>query len=387
MLSRSGRNLHIDFFRGLGLLWIFVDHTPGDWFSRVTFSHFGVCDAFELFVLLAGLSAGYAYGLTVQRRGVAVAAGRVLHRSATIYAANLLVFAVLAIEVHLLNPLPVGQSVIDMMDLRSIVSFTLPDTGALLTFNYPAGLVDILPLYVLLFLGLTLVLPLLRFPRRLLALSVALYVATVLFDLQLPGMPAGGSVPAPYFYFNPLAWQVLMILGTVLVVEPSILPMPDPALDMLAVTFVLTGAAVQVSAYLHRHFAISMPGGWLQPVADWMQAALTVDKAKMNLHPLRLANILGWAWLAYRLRPRYEGWLTQPWARPLVLCGQHSLPVFCVGVALAPIGGLWLALRGGLPDQIAYNLAGIGVLAATAALAAALRTRQRRPVVSSTLVT
>ena len=59
---RSGRDLRIDFFRGLALIFIFIDHSPGNALAAMTLHSFGFADAAEVFVLLAGYSATLAYG-------------------------------------------------------------------------------------------------------------------------------------------------------------------------------------------------------------------------------------------------------------------------------------------------------------------------------------
>jgi hypothetical protein len=41
MFIKDRRNISIDFFRGLALLWIFIDHTPGDWLKWITLKHIG----------------------------------------------------------------------------------------------------------------------------------------------------------------------------------------------------------------------------------------------------------------------------------------------------------------------------------------------------------
>ena len=55
------RDLRIDFFRGLALVFIFIDHVPGNDLARFTLRNFGFSDAAEVFVLLAGFSAVLAY--------------------------------------------------------------------------------------------------------------------------------------------------------------------------------------------------------------------------------------------------------------------------------------------------------------------------------------
>ena len=48
------RDVRIDFFRGLALLLIFIDHVPDNPWSFYTLKNFGFADASEVFVLLAG---------------------------------------------------------------------------------------------------------------------------------------------------------------------------------------------------------------------------------------------------------------------------------------------------------------------------------------------
>ena len=50
----------IDFWRGLALVTIYVNHIPGNTFERYTYSQYGISDAAELFVFLAGWSIGIA---------------------------------------------------------------------------------------------------------------------------------------------------------------------------------------------------------------------------------------------------------------------------------------------------------------------------------------
>lgn len=341
MVIKNGRNVYVDFFRGLALWWIFVDHTPEDRLSQATFQRISVCDAFELFVLLAGFSVSYAYGAALFRQGAKAAAEKVLRRAGKIYVANYL-FCVLRGEAAWLQGSGTGRSVLDVLHLNELMNFSMENVGALLTFNYPVSFLNILPLYFELLLGFAIVLPLLRFPRVLLSLSVTLYAATYLLNLHIPGMPVGGEIAPSYPYYNPLAWQVLLVIGSVLVLEPSALPLPHPAWDVSAVAVVLAAFGVQLLVRLTQHgYDVGTTSPW-KPIITWIKNS-TTDSGKIILHPLRLASILAWAWIAYRLAPFYGGWLHHLWARPFILCGRHSLPVFCFGIFLAPLGGVWLA--------------------------------------------
>src|SRR5215471_4095630 len=45
--QRSGRDLRLDLFRGLSLIFIFVDHVPDNVLSYLTLQSFSFCDAAE----------------------------------------------------------------------------------------------------------------------------------------------------------------------------------------------------------------------------------------------------------------------------------------------------------------------------------------------------
>ncbi|OXH84918.1 hypothetical protein CA831_28920, partial [Burkholderia multivorans] len=53
---RSGRLIEVDFFRGIVLLMIVVDHIGASVLSRVTLHAFALCDAAEVFVFLGGFA-------------------------------------------------------------------------------------------------------------------------------------------------------------------------------------------------------------------------------------------------------------------------------------------------------------------------------------------
>src|SRR5215470_10626293 len=67
------RDLRVDFFRGLALLIIFIDHIPENVFALITLRNFGFSDATEIFIFLSGYSAGYVFQLRERRQGFAFA--------------------------------------------------------------------------------------------------------------------------------------------------------------------------------------------------------------------------------------------------------------------------------------------------------------------------
>ena len=77
-----------------------------------------------------------------------------------------------------------------------------------LMLKFQPNFMDVLPLYIVLLLAFPLVLwLLLHWPIVALALSVALYAAVQHFYWNLPAYPTGT------WFFNPLAWQLIFVVG------------------------------------------------------------------------------------------------------------------------------------------------------------------------------
>ena len=49
----------VDFWRGVALVMIFINHVPGNVFSYYTLRNYAISDAAELFVFLAGWSLSF----------------------------------------------------------------------------------------------------------------------------------------------------------------------------------------------------------------------------------------------------------------------------------------------------------------------------------------
>ena len=81
------RDVRLDFFRGLALWLIFIDHIPYNLNSWITIRNYGFSDAAELFVFISGYTAAFVYGRTMRERGFFVAGVRILTRAWQIYEA------------------------------------------------------------------------------------------------------------------------------------------------------------------------------------------------------------------------------------------------------------------------------------------------------------
>src|SRR5215475_13236883 len=94
--QQRGRDLRLDLFRGLALLFIFIDHIPNNVLSYITLHSIAFSDAAEVFVFISGYVAATVYGKALQRQGCIAATGRIYHRVWQLYVAHILTFVALA---------------------------------------------------------------------------------------------------------------------------------------------------------------------------------------------------------------------------------------------------------------------------------------------------
>jgi hypothetical protein len=354
-LVRTNRDLRIDFFRGVALWWIFTDHIPADWLGTLSIRNYALCDATEIFVLLAGYAGGIAYGGTMRRQGWPYAAADVVRRAWTLYIAHIFLFVVFAAQVGYSATALDRGDYLDEIHLDAMGAAPYRALLEALTLHFQPAYLNILPLYVVLLLLFALALPLLRAPPVLAGLSLGLYAAARIFGWNLPSWTGGG------WFFNPFTWQLLFMMGAILSYAPGEKPRRTAALDALSVLIVIFGLLMQWVVWVHPGSVASLP-------ASVVRVLMSVDKA--GLHPFRLISILALTWLTVRLVPAEARWLRTRAAGAFVLAGQHSLPVFCAGIFLAFLGRIATEIDSGWLIQVGVNATGAITLWSVAAIAA-----------------
>ncbi|HEX8827291.1 MAG TPA: OpgC domain-containing protein, partial [Xanthobacteraceae bacterium] len=215
MQGKSQRLVELDFFRGLVLLIIVVDHIGGSMLSRFTLHSFALNDAAEVFVFLGGFATATAYVSLAERRSESAARVRFLKRAFEIYRA-FLVTAVLMLAVSfVLRPLFGHAPNLALHDLDSLVSDPVASVAQILTFERQPYLASVLPMYALFALAVPLTLPLARSkPWVLLGLSLALWAFAAQIGEYMP------SVDDNLWDFNPAAWQLMFTLGVLARCQP-----------------------------------------------------------------------------------------------------------------------------------------------------------------------
>ncbi len=361
------RDLRLDLFRGLALWLIFLDHIPSNAVSWITIRNYGFSDATEIFVFISGYTAAFVSGRAMREHGFVVAAARVLKRAWQIYVAHVFLFAIYLAEIAYVvhsfdNPLYTEE----MGVLHFLQNPDVTIVQALLLKFKPVNM-DVLPLYIVLLAGFPPMLwALLRSPSLALTLSAVLYALTWYFGWNIPAYPKGVWV------FNPFAWQLLFVFGAWCALGGA---------QRLARW--LNSPVVIGLAFAYLAFAFSIVMTWYFPRLGAYVPKLANDFiypiSKTNLDVLRVLHFFSLAVITVWLVPRNWPALKSPVFWPAIVCGQHSLETFCLGVFLSFAGHfVFTEVSNRLPMHIAVSAGGIVIMVATAALVSWYKRMERR---------
>lgn len=350
--SRPGRDYRLDFFRGLALVCIFIDHIPDNRLSTFTLRSYAFCDAAEVFIFISGFTAAMVYGRGLLKDGRLMCTARIWRRAWQLYVAHLCIFMLYNAEVaytmgHYNNPL-----FADELQVGAFLQDPAVIIPRVLLLQFQPSLLNILPVYIILML----VFPLFLLPMRrtlvvpLLA-SLVIYLSVEIWDLDFPAYP-----PDTEWYFNPLAYQFLFVLaatfGFASIKQRRLLP-EWRWLVPAAVVIVAVGVLVQGSWTLHGLFPRVHP---LFDVPDWLGE-------KSRLAPLRIVSLLSMALIVARLVPPRAAMLTSRLGWPIVLCGQNSLYVFCLTILLSVLANIVMLVAGhGLLVQLGLSMMGLALM-------------------------
>jgi hypothetical protein len=370
------RDLRLDFFRGVSLIFIFIDHVPENILSYFTLMAVSFFDAAEVFIFIAGFTAALVYGRRLASKGALFATAQVLRRAWQLYVAHIFLFVLFVAEVSYTatafkNPMYNEEMrVAEFLDEPHIAV-----VKALLLEFQPAFL-DILPLYiVMLVIFPAILLGIRRYWLWLLASSAILYLVVQIFDISVPAYPEGHV-----WYFNPLAWQFLFVAAAVLgsrtahgasfTQGPGWARLSRVAYPAAVVVLAAT-LVVKISWTIHGVWE-PFPGLFLKPL--W-------PVNKNNLSPLRLVPFFALVLLVATHVPRDARFLGSRAARPLVLCGRQSLEIFCLGILLSALGHFILSeYTSDIVIQLAVNAAGITTMCLTAKMIDWYKATDRMPI-------
>ena len=353
------RDHRIDFFRGLALITIFINHLPSNVLSYLTPKNYGLSDSAEVFVLIAGISAAYAYYPRFCAGDVRGTSERVIRRALTLYGAQLVVSVALLLLFAASARSFADPGIVRQNLVGEFLADPVRGSIGLATLGHQFGYFNMLPMYMTFLLALPAIMALARRSLVLvLGVSFAVYATAATFHLDLPNYPRTGG-----WFFNPLAWQFLFTIGFAAGVRLRTgngVPY-HPLLFCVAVLY-LVASMVWVLFGLWGTLP-DLPLPFFVYGVD--KTYLTMDRL---LHVLALAYVVGHSPVMGRLKVHLGA------ANPVVAMGRNSLAIFCAGTVLSMVGViLKLELRGGTGFDIAAVALG---LAALWGLARSLETRR-----------
>jgi hypothetical protein len=342
----------IDFWRGLALISIFINHIPGIYYSRFTHTNYSLSDSADLFVFLAGWALRYVVGPSGRQQAAWYLALRLGGRALTLYAAQIMItmiaIAMLAgAAIWRDNPL-----LLEWHNAAAVFHDPVPTHIGLALITHQLGYFDILPLYVVLMMmapGFALID---RFaPGLVLPVSLLIYGVTLGFQIAVPTWPVEGE-----WFFNPLAWQLIFVLGFVLARQDG------------------AGGFVRRHIVAIRLASIPIVAAALFVVLyDWWPDPTTVPQprlffllSKTYVTPARVLQFLALIALFSATYPtirRFAPWLVNF----MSMLGRNSLYVFCVGSILSLSGQIIrFVYQGNIYSDTAVVVCGIAIMALTA---------------------
>jgi hypothetical protein len=355
-MQKTARDLRLDFFRGLALMMIFVNHIPGNIFTNATVAAWGLADAAEMFVLIAGLSCWFAFGRPLVGHDMLRGLLRLYARVWKLYVNHLTMFigilgitAYAALQFH-------DDTYLENLGFDVFVAEPTQAIIRAATLTFLPNYLDILPLYIVLLSSVPLMVLLLRIhPMLLLAASAALYAAAVTWQFNLPNFQA-----ARVWFFNPFAWQLLFSIGLVI----------GYAMDRGWTTGRFRRALTAVAiAYVLFALAVQAPWTKLEGFESLVIIPITalppIDKTNLSL--LRLADMMAKMWIVAVMVTPQAPFFSTLFGRLMSNAGKHSLEIFSLGVILSVLATVAVRqMSFALPVQIAANLSGFAIMIAWA---------------------
>ncbi|MGJ4889855.1 OpgC domain-containing protein [Bradyrhizobium sp. HKCCYLR20261] len=354
-LPERGRDLRLDLFRGIANWAIFLDHIPDNVVNWITTRNYGFSDAADLFVFISGYTASFVYARMMIDRGFIVGATRLFKRVWQLYVAHIVLFVIYIVAISYLATRFGVSEIIDEFNVAGLVDHASDTLAQGLILKFKPVNLDVLPLYIVLMGFFPPVLWLmLRQPDLTMIASIVLWLVARYMGWNFAAYPAGS------WYFNPYCWQVLFVFGSWCALggaRRSMGIIMAPATLYFCLGYLLL-ALIMTMAGRFPDFGAMFP--------HWLYAAFNPND-KTNLAPYRFLHFVVIVIMVIRFVPKE--WKGLEWKAfdPLVVCGQQSLAVFCVGVFLSFIGHFMLMLSSGsLLAQILVSVAGIAIMTTVA---------------------
>ncbi|WP_424632050.1 OpgC domain-containing protein [Bradyrhizobium sp. SYSU BS000235] len=354
-LPEKGRDLRLDFFRGIANWWIFLDHIPYNVINWATPRNYGFSDAADLFVFISGYTASFVYARLMLDRGFVVGSTRLWKRVWQLYVAHVLLFVIYIAAIGWVALRYNDPDIINEFNVAGLVDNPIQTLTQGLILRFKPVNLDVLPLYIILMGFFPPVLwMMLRKPDLTMLGSLALYFAARQFGWNFSAYPTGS------WYFNPYTWQLLFVFGAWFALggareSQSVI---KSKWLLIAGTLYLLFALVMTMAGRFETFGAMFP--------RWLYDAFNPND-KTFLAPYRVLHFVIIAFFVTRFV--HKDWKGLEWKifDPLIKCGQQSLQVFCVGIFLSFVAHFILLLSwGSFWAQLGVSLGGIAILTGVA---------------------
>ena len=342
----------VDFWRGLALVFIFINHIPGIYYSRFTHASYSLSDSADLFVFLAGWALRYVVGRPGRQASPWYLVLRLGGRALTLYAAQIMItmiaIAMLAgVALWSDNPL-----LLEWHNAAAVFHDPVPTHVGLALITHQLGYFDILPLYVVLMVmapGFALID---RYaPALLLPVSLLIYGVTLGFQISIPTWPVEGE-----WFFNPLAWQLVFVLGFALA--------RDDGAGGFMRRHILTIRVIALPIVVFGLF-VALYDWWPDPTKLPQPKLFFIISKTFETPPriIQFLSLIAVVSLAYPYIRRFAS----PLVEFLSMLGRNSLYVFCVGSILSLTGQIIRYLyQGDIVLDSVVVICGIAIMAFTA---------------------
>ncbi len=345
----------IDFFRGLSLIFIFVNHIPGNFFTYFTSRTFSLFDSAEVFMFLAGYSAALGY-YSLLPQGLQAFARKALLRARTILLYHIALVTIVMTAAFIL--VSAGVKTDYEVFLDKIEAQPLQAIAGVPLLAFQAPLLDILPMYIVVML-LAPFLVWLR-ARSEVALLCASGLVWMFAARFFPAIPTIAYDIA--WFFNPFCWQFLFAIGLIFGWRTRT-DMPPVAtgesrriLDICCALFVIFSACVLMTIAFES----------IDTHALNRLRAMYFSLNKQSLDRWRVVGLLASSYLVARIVSKSAAWLRWPAARLVCAAGAASLPIFALTVVLSFAGKFFVIAFGHtiLADGVATVAGTVIILAA-----------------------
>src|SRR6185312_3947511 len=150
ILPPKGRDLRLDFFRGIANWAIFLDHIPDNAVNWITTRNYGFSDAADLFVFISGYTASFVYAKMMLERGFIVGATRLFKRVWQLYVAHVILFVIYVVAISFLAQRFGDSEIINEFNVAGLVDHATQTLGQGLLLKFKPVNLDVLPLYIVL---------------------------------------------------------------------------------------------------------------------------------------------------------------------------------------------------------------------------------------------